>query len=84
MELLILAILFLLALLTASFVVTQLLALIAKNKFSVTEKFTELIGGTIHWIDAGKGETLVLLHGLGGNHNNIFTYFQDKAANTVL
>ena len=77
MELLILAILFLLALLTASFVITQLLALIAKNKFSATGKFTELIGGTIHWIDAGKGETIVMINGLGGNHYNIFIFFQD-------
>lgn len=73
MKLLILAILFLLALLMASFFLTQFLALVAKNKLPATGKFTEVSGGTIHWIDAGEGETIVLIHGLGGNHHN-FSY----------
>ena len=73
MKLLILPPLFLIFFLSASFIFTRLLALIAKNKLPATGKFTEVNGGTIHWTDKGDGEPIVLIHGLGGNHHN-FSY----------
>ena len=73
MKFFILAILFPLAILTASFILTQLMAVLAKNKLPSTGKFTDVSGGAIHWTDAGRGETIILVHGLGGNHHN-FSY----------
>ena len=73
MKLIILSTLFLTLLLSASFILTQVLASIAKNKLPATGKFTEVSGGIIHWTDEGDGEVIVLIHGLGGNHHN-FSY----------
>lgn len=36
-------------------------------------KLTKVTGGKIHWVDEGKGPSVVLIHGLGGNLHN-FTY----------
>ena len=66
-------ILFLLALLTGSFILTQFLAFVARRKLPANGKFTEVRGGIIHWTEQGKGETIILIHGLGGNNHN-FNY----------
>ncbi|MDA0962326.1 MAG: alpha/beta fold hydrolase [Proteobacteria bacterium] len=36
-------------------------------------RITRVRGGTIHWVDRGSGQPVVMIHGLGGNHLN-FTY----------
>ncbi len=79
MKLLILQTLFLIFFLSASFIFTRLLALIAKNKLPATGKFTEVNGGTIHWTSKGDGEPIILIHGLGGNHHN-FSYMLSELA----
>ena len=73
MKLFLVAFLLLSALLTACTLITQFLAAIARRKIPPTGKFTEVTGGKIHWTDTGEGETILLLHGLGGNSHN-FNY----------
>ena len=63
-------VLFLLVILALSFIVTQLLAFYARRKLPAEGRFTEVNGGKIHWTEQGEGETIILIHGLGGNHHN--------------
>ena len=73
MKFLVITVLFLLVLLALSFFVTQLLAFNARQKLPAEGRFTEVNGGKIHWTEQGEGETIILIHGLGGNHHN-FNY----------
>ena len=79
LKLFLVAILLLLALLIACTLITQFLAAIARRKIPPTGKFTEVTGGKIHWTDTGEGETILLLHGLGGNSHN-FNYMIPELA----
>ena len=36
-------------------------------------RFTDVPGGRLHWVEKGEGPTVVMIHGLAGNHHN-FTY----------
>lgn len=36
-------------------------------------RFTPVTGGRVHWVEAGQGPPIVMIHGLGGNLHN-FTY----------
>ena len=67
------------AFLTTCYLITQFLAAIARRKLPPKGKFTEVTGGKIHWTDNGEGETILLLHGLGGNHHN-FNYMIPELA----
>ena len=82
MKLLILSTLFLILFLSASFILAQVLASLAKNKLPATGKFTEVNGGTIHWTSKGDGEPIVLIHGLGGNHHN-FSYMLSELVKNI-
>ena len=73
MKFVVITVLFLLVLLALSFIVTQLLAFYARRKLPAEGQFTEVNGGKIHWTEQGEGETIILIHGLGGNHHN-FNY----------
>ena len=79
MKLFLVAFLLLSALLTACTLITQFLAAIVRRKIPPTGKFTEVTGGKIHWTDTGEGETILLLHGLGGNSHN-FNYMVPELA----
>ena len=59
-----------------------LLLLLAANQFvgsaAASEnprrgRMTRVRGGRIHWLDQGRGQPILLIHGLGGNLHN-FTY----------
>lgn len=73
MKFVVITTLLLLVLLTLSFILTQLLAFNARRKLPAEGRFTEVNGGIIHWTEQGEGETIILIHGLGGNHHN-FNY----------
>ena len=73
MKFVVITTLLLLVLLTLSFILTQLLAFNARRKLPAEGRFTEVNGGIIHWTEQGEGETIILIHGLSGNHHN-FNY----------
>ena len=73
MKFVFITVLFLLVILALSFIVTQLLAVYERRKRPAEGWFTEVNGGKIHWTEQGEGETIILIHGLGGNHHN-FNY----------
>ena len=73
MKIVLITLLLILVLLIVCFVVTQLLALLARNKLPPHGKFTSVKGGQIHGTESGEGDTVLLIHGLGGNLHN-FNY----------
>lgn len=54
-------------------IVTQFVGSSAAAHSPRRGRITRVRGGTVHWIDRGEGRPVVMIHGLGGNHEN-FTY----------
>jgi len=68
------AILTVIAIIAAALAVFTLrIAAKVRAGFPPTGQFTDVPGGRIHWVEAGKGRPLVFIHGLSGNLAN-FTY----------
>ena len=38
-----------------------------EDMLSLHGKFTSVNGGNIHWNESGEGDTILLVHGFGGN-----------------
>ncbi|MEO1611943.1 MAG: alpha/beta hydrolase, partial [Pseudomonadota bacterium] len=60
----------LVALIVLLVILTQFLGSSAAAALPARGKRTKLRGAKLHWIEAGDGPPVVMIHGLGGNHHH--------------